>query len=636
MQLGGLDEARFIKGLCNTYIQCGRFEDFCHDEGIHGEEMTEIGRGRLTAALFPGAFYRHLVSLLTSGTSKTLRSYLPHLLQAANLVVKDLPYANCKNLQVGESQSFQFFDEVDNGDPVDVDVVFSLGGLVAICQKFRQEEESEQEHLEANSSIEYCIVQHDLSSTYLRRRVVTKVLEDRLIENATGVLGVKVTDEDVYVEILRDDESYYFGTLKDFAYPFLKIHEDSDLAIDKQCATRLFGHLKGAEFLSGKEYGLKCSPLLAISLVIATQREKLVLKWNMTNGHMEIENSKHHGFEKLKWQILYTDQIKELGLAVEWGMEQMMTLGIANSPVSGTSRHSQEIQDFASIFGNAVQQKRNVGLQLNLPGGVGIGGSIDIFGSEGKELAEEAHLRIKECLWAHEKKFVETSNPDKRHAHVKTDLLQGRLPEAPYNYLVVWDDANNGHVSVYWAMEDGLLKWITDILLPGGKAEHAKLFKSRLKGFRIEVKRDGSKLVSSDVHKSTSDLMSRFKRRKQVTIDKSMVEVPLGSQSNDEWVNLIGPQAKYSGNKFLWEATYMRAIVSSRTSYSSGAILDTFVLNNRHGEIGYCIRGESDAPLEHHCEKVNAWGQFSKAPASLIEGANLIKWGGLVDENDLC
>lgn len=631
MQLEGLDQARSVQDLCNTYIQVGRFEDFCDAQGILGEEMTEISRGRLTAALFQRAFYHHLETLLKA--PKSFKAYLPHLFkEAANLVVKDLPYAT-RILQVGESQSFQFFDEVYDGDPVDVDVVFSLGGLVAVCQKFSEAEERGK-HLEPGLAIEYCIVYHDLTSTYLRRRVRTKALEDRLIEDATGVLGVEVTDEDIHVEIIRDDGSYYFGTLKDFAYPFVKNHGGE--AMDKQCATKIFGHLKGAEFLSAKEYGLKCSPLLAISLIIAIQRENSALKWNMTHGHMEIENSKDVEFEKLKWQILYTDKINELGLAVEWGMEQVLSLDMASSQVAGTSRHSQEIQALATVFGNAVQQKRNFGFQLNLPGGVGAGGSIDIFGSKGKDLAKEAHLRIMERLWTQESKFVETSNLDTRHARLKDDLLQGRLPDAPYNYLIVWDDANNGHVSVYLASEDGKLEWITDILLPGGKGEHTKLFKSRLKGLRMEVKRDGSKLVSTHARKSTVDLVSRFKKSKQLNIDNCMIQVPPGLQSNDEWVHLIGPQAKYSGNKFLWEATHMRAIVSSRTSYSSGALLETFALNSdKFGEIGYCERGKCDA-LVHLCDKVVAWGQFSKAPASLLEGANLIKWGGLIDENNLC
>lgn len=208
-----------IQDLCNMYIKCGKFEDFCNAEGIHGERLIEIGRGRLTAALFPAAFQRHLQSLMTSEICTAHLSYL--LQEAANLVVKDLPYAT-KESQVGElSRSFQFFDEVDNGDLVDVDDVFSLGGLIAICQKFPHGEQQNLEDLGTNYSTEYCIVQHDLTGAYLCRRVLIQVLEDQLVENAVGVLGVEVTGKDIHVENIRDDGSYYSGTLKDFSYPFV-------------------------------------------------------------------------------------------------------------------------------------------------------------------------------------------------------------------------------------------------------------------------------------------------------------------------------------------------------------------------------------------------------------------------------
>jgi hypothetical protein len=519
-----------------------------------------------------------------------------------------------------------------------VGTVLSLGGLVAVCQNFPQEIKQRFKDLETEFSNEYCIVQHDLTGTYLRRRVVTEAFDDRLLDNGIGVLGVEVTSEGVLVENIRDDGSYYSGALKDFSYPFeLDINGDSE-ALDKQCARRLFGHLKGAEFLVGKGYGLKCSPLLAITLAIATQRKKLALKWNRTHGHMEIENWECSELERVKWQILYTDKINQLGVDVEWGMEQVMAHEPSSSQSIGASNQS-EVQALAAVFGNAVQQKRALGLQLSLPGGVGIGGSIEMFGSKGKELAKGAHLGILEHLQRGANQFVETSNLDAKHSRVKDDLLQGRLRDAPYSYLVVWDDAYNGHVSVYWVREEDKLEWITDILLPGGKGNSKTLFKGKLKGLCMKVKRDCSKLVSSNVRKPKSDLISRFKKHKQLDIDSSMKEVPAGTHSNDEWVHLIGPQAKYSGtnaNKYLWEATYMRAIISSRTSYSSGATLKTYVLGNKCGKIGHCERHEFDAPLVHHCDKVVAWGQFSKAPTSLVQGSNLIKWGGLIDENDLC
>lgn len=356
---------------------------------------------------------------------------------------------------------------------------------------------------------------------------------------------------------------------------------------------------------------------------------------------MEIDGLEHFmEFGKMKWQVLYTDKINQLGLDVEWGMEQVLKpYEMTNSQTSGTSN----LQALASVFGNGVQQKRSVGLQFSLPGGVGIGGSIEMYGSKGKELAKEAHPQIMEHLRREASKFVETSDLDAKHAHVKDDLLQGRLPDAQQNYLVVWDDADNGHVSVYWAMDDGKLKWITDILLPCGKRDHEKLFRGGLRGLLMRVKRDGSKLVSIDAHKPASDLISRFKKHKQLDIDSSMTEVPPGLQSNDEWVHLIGPQTKYSGNKFLWEATFMRAIISSRTSYLSGAMLDPYVLKDKFGEIGHCEKTKLDeigrcnhaSRLIHHIDRVAAWGQYSKAPTSLVHGTKLIKWGGLVDENDL-
>ena len=61
---------------------------------------------------------------------------------------------------------------------------------------------------------------------------------------------------------MREDKSYYNGTLKDSSYKFDKMNKDH---LCNQCASKAFGDFERINFLK-YGIGIKCSPLINIAL----------------------------------------------------------------------------------------------------------------------------------------------------------------------------------------------------------------------------------------------------------------------------------------------------------------------------------------------------------------------------------
>jgi len=248
---------------------------------------------------------------------------------------------------------------------------------------------------------------------------------------------------------------------------------------------------------------------------------------------------------------------------------------------------------------------------------------------------------------------------DCKHPGLQDRLLQCLLHEVPdHNYLVVYNESQphdnvsleTRHVSIYEAIERDErvleLTWISEFLIDGGEKQIQHIFETGLKGRELTVTRDSSFFTqtlkpSAKIRRGFLEALLKFPSKLSGNaIDKSMTTILEPNlvdrlKSQNEWVHIIGPQAKYSpSNKYWWKATSMEAMVYSRTIYKSGRLLttETKLPFNGIDHIGYCSvqedsREEDSKKSRHRCGAVISHGKFSRPPGSLLDIK--ILWGGL-------
>lgn len=642
--------------LQQRYMGWNTFEEMCSDSISQKNEMLKLyGRGRVTAALFPNAFLYYFKALMLFGALYFDHDtdYLPVLIDAANTVAK-----RWKDLSVHGHQSFY----VDVDACIDVGPILSHEGIVALCKNF-EDGEGEFGYPQANISKQYGIVQDDLTGVFYCRRVEASALGEPIHTEAIGVIGVKLTSTNIHVEDMSEDGSYYSGIFEDFSYEFGHDQNDGD-PIHKQCAAIAFGDLEGMGFLKQK-HGIKCSPLLLIALACASQRKGLKLNWNDKYGHMEIDPklvySQPSESKGNECQILFTSKIKELGVAVVWGMDPMaldpqssgaspyfnkaqkiggsMDNGkkqIAHDSQSGdTSNHSVTVTDCAAVYGAASQDKKKFSVEGK---GLGSGGTVSWECQDRKahELKALNQDKLFEFHWKGKGGYEEQNVPHAKHGDLKTHLIQGALHAAKLNYLVVYDDIVKSHVSIYCVKEgegEDELEWITDVFLKKGQQQCEDIFKDSLKGKDLTINRVSTTFTSITPANKLTGFFSLFKKKTNIVEGKMIELLDLGPKgSKDEWEHLIGLQENCSGEeKFWWQASFMQAVLCSRTRFSTGKLLTTRTSVEKGIPIGHC-QEEPDVvnpakDYKHGTTKVIARGKFSRAPAS--QGARILYWGGL-------
>lgn len=637
------------------------FEKMCSYRKWQKNDVIErYGRGRTTAALFPNTFLFHFKALTIDFGIPYFdhdKKYLSLFLLAANMVAK-----SWKDLCGHEQQSF--YIDVDAG--IDVGCILPPGGIVALCKNFQEGKEDGDP--QANISRQYGIGQDDITGVYFCGRFETSALEETIHNEAIGVIGVKLTSTSIEVQDMSEDGSYYAGELEDFSYNFGLDKNNGD-PLHKQCAAKAFGDLEGASFLRKQNHGIKCSPLLLIALASASQRKGLNINWNDNYGHIEIDLKPacSQALESVQCQILFTSKIKELGLAVVWGMDPMaldpQSSGastycnqaqktgavvdkgkrqIAQDSQTSDTCESNSItrQEWTAMYQATLQDTKKFSAAANA---IGSGGSVsfEIMDSKAKELKIQTQRKLSECVWKEKGGYVERIALDEKHKAIETYLTQGSLSAAKPNYLVVQDNIRKSHVSIYCVNEgqgESELEWITDTFLEGGPEQCEEIFKRGLKGRDLTITRDSTtfKSIIPAANKVTG-FFSTFIKSKTNTLEKNMVELPEFG-SNNEWEHLIGPQTGFSGNnKFWWQASFTQAILCSRTRFSTGGILTTGTSLERGHSIGHCKSEglEIENPERKYVHKtynVKARGKFSRAPASQGD-LKVYNWGGLLIEN---
>jgi hypothetical protein len=569
-----------------------------------------------------------------------------------------------KDLCGHEQQSFY----VDVEPCIDVGYILPPGGIVALCKNFQDGNQDGDPH--ENISRQYGIGQDDLTGVYFQGRFESSVLGEAIHSEAIGVIGVKLTSASIEVEDMSEDGSYYAGELEDFSYKFGLDKSNGD-PIHKQCAAKTFGDLKGASFLCEQDCGIKCSPLLLIALASASQRKGLNFNWNDKYGHIEIDPKLacSQPSKSVQCQILFTSKIKELGVAVVWGMDPMaldpQSSGTStycnqaqesgavvdkgkrpiahDSQTSDTCENSITRQEWAAMYQATLQDRKKFSVAANA---VGSGGSVsfEIMDSKAKKLKIQTQGKLSECVWKEKGGYMERIPLDEKHKAIETYLTQGSLHAAKPNYLVVQDNIRESHVSIYCVKErlgESELEWITDTFLEGGPKQCDEIFERCLKGRDLIISRDSTtfKPIIPAANKVTG-FFSTFMKSKTNTLEKNMKELPeFGSEgSNKEWEHLIGLQTGFSeNNKFWWQASFMQAIICLRTRFSTGGLFTTRTSLERGRSIGHCKSERLEiVDLERKCvhrtDKVKARGKFSRAPASQGE-LKIYNWGGLLNED---